>query len=331
MADFSEYRKLYRYILDVLDNSEIKRKELVQGVLELCRLTNEELSDDKTNGKKNVLRSRIGAIINEMHAKGVILKNGDGYYSAKNEKNVALRIESCEEELLNLFEGGAVLTRAEIKERLTKIFKTDETSTKKDDSQLYTYVGKILKHLVTENILEYNGKVYYAVPESHARIKNRQEVLSLTDEFLRKLHSKGGEFFERFFMNLLTKYLIRHGKTVLESYVTGGSSDGGIDGVCVTVDSLGFREKIMVQTKNRTVHANETEVRGFYGAVCAQRGTRGIFVTSSEFHDGARAFLSTLDDCVGLDGKKIFDMALECEYGVIKDKGELKIDVEVFK
>ena len=118
---------------------------------------------------------------------------------------------------------------------------------------------------------------------------------------------------------------------MISARVTAGSDDGGIDGIVKTVDSLGFRETIMIQTKNRSDIASETDVRGFYGAVCAKRGTRGIFATSSEFHPSARAFLDGLDDCVGVDGRRIFSMAADTEYGIIKADGKLRIDEAVFK
>ena len=130
-------------------------------------------------------------------------------------------------------------------------------------------------------------------------------------------------------MTLLKKYSEKHGKRVLECYVTGGSDDGGIDGVIKTEDSLGFREITMVQTKNRLDIPSETDVRGFYGAVCAKRGTRGIYATTSDFHSGAKKFLEALDDCVGINGERIFAMAIECGYGIKKNGKELKIDTNL--
>ena len=156
-------------------------------------------------------------------------------------------------------------------------------------------------------------------------------MLKLKVEFLSKLHAKGGEFFEHYFMNLLAKYLIRCGKTVTESFVTGSSADGGIDGIAKTVDALGFRETIMVQTKNRNSITNETDVRGFYGAVCAAQGSRGIYAVTSDFHPTAKAFLASIDNCVGINGEKLFTMAADTSYGIIRKNGILSIDSEVFE
>ena len=40
------------------------------------------------------------------------------------------------------------------------------------------------------------------------------------------------------------------GKVVDEGAVTGGSDDGGIDGVIHTQDDLGYRETVLMQMKN---------------------------------------------------------------------------------
>jgi len=85
----------------------------------------------------------------------------------------------------------------------------------------------------------------------------------------------------------------------------------------------------MVQTKNRTDTTNETTVRGFYGAVCARQGSRGIFVTSSDFHYSAKAFLDSIDNCVGIDGDGIFKMAVETRYGIKKVGSELTVDEKI--
>lgn len=330
MADFTEYRKIYRAILDATENSPKDRKQIIDFCIGKFDLSQEELQDDSTNARKNILRSRIGAVINDMHAKGVISRRGDGFYEQNTQKPIALRVELCEEKLLEILNDGKRHTKNEIRESLIKLFKTDSTATQKDDNQLYTYIGQILKRLAGENIIRYEDGVYYISEAMRAKTKNRQEVLSLCGEFLSKIHAKGGEFFEHYFMNLIEKYLMRTGKTVIKSTVTGGADDGGIDGICETVDSLGFREIIMVQTKNRSLPVSETDVRGFYGAVCARQGSRGIFATTSEFHPVARDFLLGIDNCVGVDGKKIFSMAVDSEYGIKRiNQNELIIDETV--
>lgn len=328
MKNIKEYRKIYQTILDSLDGAPLDRAELIQNAIKAFALSKKELSDNSTNGRLNVLRSMCGTIINEMHTRSIISRDANNLYHKCTEKPVALRMERCEEEILNLLRE-APRTKAELKDALVQFFGTDETATVKDDNKLFTYIGQILKRLVADRMLRYDGSVYATAPARAAEIKNRQEVLSLKSDFLALIHSKGGEFFEHYFMNLLEKYLIRCGKTVTESYVTGGSADGGIDGIAKTVDSLGFKETIMVQTKNRNDVTNETDVRGFYGAVCAAQGSRGIYAITSDFHPMAKKFLNSIDNCVGVNGEKIFAMAADCSYGLIRENGKLIIDTDV--
>ena len=155
-------------------------------------------------------------------------------------------------------------------------------------------------------------------------------MLTLKESFLSRLHKRGGEFFEVYFMTLLGKFYEKNGKTVLSNSTMGGSADGGVDGIIETVDCLGFRETIMVQTKNRSDKTTEITVRGFYGAVCAKQGSRGIFATTSDFHEGATAFLEAIDNCVGVDGAMIFKMACKTHYGIKRcSTGNLIVDTAI--
>ena len=114
--------------------------------------------------------------------------------------------------------------------------------------------------------------------------------------------------------------------------MSGGSQDGGIDGRIETTDALGFSECVMLQTKCRreNLHVTEREVRGFYGAVCAAGGSRGIFVTTSYFHEGAVRFLAGIPNCTGIDGEKLFSIAKQCAFGLRRVEGGYTIDRKVF-
>ena len=328
MADIKEYRSIYRYVLDSLDNGKLSRRELIFSVIDSFNLTDYERLDDSINGRLNVLRSRIGLVISDMETKKIIAREPGGLYFRVEDREVAIRIEECEREILDILRSEPK-TKYQIKDSLVSFFGTDTTPSVRDDNKLFTYMGQILKRLTGEGILEFDGSIYSLAPEKSAYIKDRREVLQLKAAFLSKLHSKGGEFFEHYFMNLIAKYLALKGKNVIESHVTGGSDDGGIDGIVRTVDSLGFREIIMVQTKNRIDISTETDIRGFYGAVCAKQGSRGIFATSSDFHPMATKFLDSIDNCVGVNGDKIFSMATETGYGIRNDGTKLAIDSEI--
>jgi len=328
LANIQEYRNIYKYTLDSLEKGKLSRRELIFSVIDAFELSDFERLDDSMNGRLNVLRSRIGLVISDMEAKKIIAREPSGLYYRVEEKEIAIRIEECEREILDILKAEPK-SKNQIKDLLITFFGTDATPSVRDDNKLFTYMGQILKRLVGDEILEFDGSTYSIAPEKSAYIKNRRDVLRLKAAFLSKLHSRGGEFFEHYFMNLIAKYLALKGKIVIESHVTGGSDDGGIDGIVRTIDSLGFREIIMVQTKNRIDISTETDIRGFYGAVCAKQGSRGIFATSSDFHPMATKFLDSIDNCVGVNGDKIFQMASETGYGIKNDGTKLLIDSDI--
>lgn len=328
MANIPEYKSIYRYILDALDGEAILRRELVEkAISSLCpeeaKLCGKELGSAYTR-----LRSSVGIVINDMEKKGIIEMTSGGKYVRKTDKAIAIKMDECEEEILKLV-SSAPRTKVEIREYLTDFFGTDTTPSARDDNQLFTYIGQILKSLVNDGSFTVNGGTYSVAPKKYAYIKNKAEMLDLKAAFLSRVHSHGGEFFEYYFLKLVEKYLLRFGKTIIESYVTGGADDGGIDGVIRTRDALGFVETIMIQTKNRTDTMNETDVRGFLGAVYAKRGSRGIFATIADFHPMAIRLIDSVDELVGIDGAKVFSMACDTSYGIKREGERLVIDDEI--
>ena len=328
MAKTVTHKKIYRIVVDLLEKAPLPRQGLIEKCISKCGLSPKELRDRSVGSVHNNLRSKIGAVINEMHERTLIGLDEAGRYYLVSARPVIIRIERCESEMLKALTKAA-LTKGELRDRLKTVFGTDKTATTKDDDTLSTYIGQLLKRFLADGVIILENGLYKLSPKLTASADNINAIMTLKSDFLARLHSKGGEFFENYFMALLKKYSVKHGKKVLECYVTGGAEDGGIDGVMKTEDSLGFREITMVQTKNRTDIPNETDLRGFYGAVCAKRGTRGIYATTSDFHPGAKKFIDSLDDCVGINGDRIFAMAIECSYGIKRHDGELEIDTKL--
>lgn len=321
-------KRAYIKIIDILEKTPKTRKQLIGEYIASLGLTKEELFDRRTKSRANIQRSLAGEVINEMERKGMIIKSADGIYSPTDQKPIIIRNERCESEILRMLDGRS-MTKNAIRGELIKIFGTDKTVSEKDDNKLFAYMGEALRRMTRDGTLILTDRHYSLATRIAAKIDDINSILTLKNSFLSRIHKKGGEFFELYFMNLLEKFVTLYGKTVTYNSTTGGSADGGIDGIMETSDPLGFRETIMVQTKNRIESTNETTVRGFYGAVCARQGSRGIFVTSSDFHPSAKAFLDGIDNCVGVDGDKLFEMACLTHYGVKKSGSELTVDDKI--
>ena len=317
----NSHKRIYRLIIDEIERGSSDRIEIIdRTVAKLC-------GDGVCPTDRSRVRGEVGAILSEMQDKGVVSVAKDNLV-LNTSRPIALRAENCEREIINLLKKEP-MTKAAIRSSLEKFFGTDRTTTQKDDQTLYSLIGQVLKRLTTLGVLTQTEGRYAVAPEKIAKVDDIASILSLKAEFITRLHAKGGEFFEHYIMTLLSKYLSKYGKTVTEYHTVGGAMDGGIDGIMKTVDVLGFRETIMVQAKNRNDLTVETTVRGFYGAVCAAQGSRGIFATTSDFHPTALSLLESIDNCVGVNGEKIFFMAIECQYGVKKKHGKYTIDTKV--
>ena len=320
------HKEIFNAITSLLDFNTFSRAEIVEKVF--STLTPYQCTDeDCPVGDASLLRGEIGSVIDEMLENGQISLGKHGYYLS-GEKPVILRTEACEREMIALLRERP-MSKYDIRKELEKRFGTKKTLTKRDDNILYNLISKVIKRLENLGIITLDGGVYTISPGKEARLDDINSILAVKEEFLTKLHSRGGEFFEHYFMTLLGKYLSNHGKTVISNIVTGGTADGGIDGIIETRDILGFKEKIMVQMKNRIEDTNETGIRGFWGSVCAYGGTRGIFATTSGFHSAAKQFLDGIDNCVGIDGDMIFRMAVECLYGIKRRDGKYTPDSKV--
>lgn len=328
MSRSFSHTRIYGVIARTLEILPCKREDLIKSTLRALKLTNRELDDRSVDSLYSRLRSRIGATITEMQSDNLIAEDDEGYYTLTEARPAVIRIERCEKEIIKAL-SERDHTKKMLRMRLAALFGTDKTATQKDDEILNDYIGRSTKKMLTAGIIVLQDGYYTLAPKISARVKDVNAILALKEEFLHRLHSRGGEFFEGYFMGLLKTYYQKNGKQIISCSVTGGSADGGIDGIIKTRDKLGFVETTMVQTKNRHEMSTETDVRGFYGAVYAKRGTRGIFATSSDFHYAASAFLEELDDCIGINGDQIFNMAIDCEYGIKRISNKLTLDEKI--
>ena len=163
----------------------------------------------------------------------------------------------------------------------------------------------------------------------------------LRENFLKKLRSLGGDYFEYYAVYLLERYSMKNGRRLEGLKISGGEHDGGIDGEIELTDKLGFRETIYIQAKNwnpekgdeRLWVVGETLLQQFIGAcVCRQakdgkQHCRGIFITTSRFTPDAKRILDDLSDkIVGYDGEDLFEAAKECKFGLVYENGNWKLD-----
>lgn len=143
--------------------------------------------------------------------------------------------------------------------------------------------------------------------EESYRLINEQ----LIDELMQEIASINDYRFESFVLELLKAM----------GYGTDGSvsgtkksRDNGIDGI-IFEDKLGF-SRIYVQIKHYKSgkHVQRQDLQAFIGAV-AGLGGNALFVTSSEFTEGAREYAKS-QNLTLLDGRALCQLMIDHNFGV---------------
>ncbi len=172
--------------------------------------------------------------------------------------------------------------------------------------------------------------------------KSPMEVL---DDAFKKVHTTlAGELmtevmklspgeFEKLVVKLLLK--MGYGSGIDDAgYVTQLSGDGGIDGI-IKEDQLGF-SSIYIQAKqwapDRSV--DRPEIQKFAGALQGERASKGLFITTAKFSDGAKRYAENLhaSNIVLIDGNALMSLMIKNNIGVSTEQVyEIKrIDTDFF-
>ena len=319
-------------ILEFMKISEVStRNEIIEGALLCYGLTPKEIENTNPRSKGGLVRSYIGTAFNDLLNKKDIIRYNDGYVLAKEEL-VIVKEDQCETQILKLLHSKSY-TKSELYTELDKHFGTNLTTSTRDDNDLRSLAGNVLMNLLESNRVEFAGGRY--CEKRYLTVDDADNVPLPEEQFKEKLYKRlwhmGGKNFESFCANVLEKYFSMTGQFVIFCDITGGSDDGGIDIVLETIDGLGFYEKIMVQTKCRDrAQINEKEIREFYGALNALGGSRGLYITTTSYHYGAKKLLDSIDNCVGIDGDKLFELIKKTEYGICKTKSGYTFDTALF-
>jgi len=114
--------------------------------------------------------------------------------------------------------------------------------------------------------------------------------------------------------------------------VTQKTGDEGIDGV-INEDRLGL-DVIYVQAKRWKGNVGRPEIQNFVGALAGKKAAKGIFITTSAFHDNAREYAAGLHQKIILiDGRRLAELMIEHGIGVAEEHAYSvkKIDSDYFE
>lgn len=113
--------------------------------------------------------------------------------------------------------------------------------------------------------------------------------------------------------------------------VTQKTGDEGVDGV-INEDRLGL-DVIYIQAKRWKSNVGRPEIQSFVGALAGKKATKGVFITTSAFHENATGYAEGLHQKVILiDGRRLAELMIEHNIGVAEEHAYRikKIDSDYF-
>ncbi len=135
-------------------------------------------------------------------------------------------------------------------------------------------------------------------------------------EILDRVLKASPSFFEQLIVDLLVT-MGYGGSRAGAGRAIGRSGDGGIDGI-INEDPLGL-DIVYVQAKRyqKSNRVQRPEVQGFSGSLDGVGATKGVFVTTSGFSDGAREFAERISKRIILiDGDDLTRLLIKYNVGV---------------
>src|SRR6266436_3083871 len=154
---------------------------------------------------------------------------------------------------------------------------------------------------------------------------------TLVGELLTRLSTVDPFRFERIVLDLLVA--MGYGGSFKEAAaVTQKTGDEGIDGV-INEDRLGL-DVIYVQAKRWKSSIGRPEIQNFVGALAGKKAAKGIFITTSEFHDNATEYVAGLHNkIILLGGRRLAELMIEHGIGVEEEHAYSvkKIDSDYFE
>lgn len=154
----------------------------------------------------------------------------------------------------------------------------------------------------------------------------QERLGELVEELRRKLIAELGEMlrdvdpfrFEQIVLDLLVA-MGYGGSRAEAAQVTQKTGDEGIDGV-INEDRLGL-DVIYVQAKRWKSNIGRPEIQNFVGALAGKKASKGIFITTSDFHSNAREYAAGLHQKVILvDGHRLAELMIEHNVGVAEEQ-----------
>lgn len=293
---------MYPFLKQLEDGKDYELQELYVKLANHFTLTPEEISQKLPSGKQTVLVNRIGWTRTYLYKAGLI----------DVVRRAVFRITE---------EGLKVLKNPEIT-RIDRKFLT------KYDNFNKFITSKSSEERVSDSIENVEQTPIELIELNFTLIRSE-----IKDALLTKILECSPFFFERLIVDLIIA--MGYGGSASDAgQAIGKTGDEGIDGI-IKEDVLGL-DMIYLQAKRWKVEStvSRPDIQGFVGSLVGKKASKGIFITTAKFSEGARKYADSVDKRVILiDGNQLTDLMFAYNVGVSNEETYTikKIDLDFFE
>lgn len=265
------------------DNREHSLRETIEALADKFGLSDEERKELLPSGRQATFDNRVGWARTYLTKAGLLVSTRRGYFRITERGHDVLR------------SNPSYINIAFLK-RFPEFVEFQTTQKSQEEKPLQEQVSDT------------------QTPEEEIEAAYQRIRQSLAQELLETIKTCSPSFFERLVVDLLVR--MGYGGTRQDAgRAIGKSGDGGIDGI-INEDRLGL-DIVYIQAKRWENSVSRPEIQKFAGALQGQRARKGIFITTSDFSEGARDYVSRIDTKIVLiDGNTLAQLMIDFNVGV---------------
>lgn len=307
MTDMPNWEGFMIPTLRVMSDGKVRHwREFQPLVAEDVKLTREQRAETLPSGTQLKYQNRIGWAVSFLTNVGALSRPKRAHY----------QITDAGRLVLSLFPDGA-------RERDIKALGEDPNS----PIRVYQSTSRVKPSTEEES----SESAVSMTPIEQVQTGIRRIDDEVAEELLERLQSREPAFFEQAVVELLLA--MGYGGTNGAGTVTQLTNDGGIDGV-IDQDILGLNRVYIQAKRYATGNAvSRPDLQAFVGALIGKADS-GVFITTSHFAEGARAYVEHAPTRIILiDGKRLTDLMIRFGVGVqVKDTYKVvEIDEDFFE
>ena len=301
------YQELMLPLLRILGEagSGVQQQELTRRVADALHLTEEQRAVTLPSGSQLAIHNRTGWAGWYLKQAGLLenVKRGHWAITEEGKKLLAQNLPAIDLKLLNHYPAFVAK------------MKKDKEATDVDEVADVPSLPANEQQTPTEQI-----------EQAHRRLNQ-----TLASELLELMAKMDPYRFEQLVVDLLVA-MGYGGSRAEAAQVTKRSNDEGIDGI-INEDRLGL-DVIYVQAKRWQANIGRVEIQNFVGALVGKHATKGVFITTSEFHANAHEYARSVHHKVILiGGQRLAELMIEYGIGVttMRTLALKRVDADYFE